>query len=107
MASKTKTVYFCSSCGHESPKWLGKCPGCGEWNTFVEERVAAKTPKERRRGGLVASTRPIPLSKIESLDEPRIALPSKELNRVLGGGLVAGSLKLIGGETGICKSTLL
>ncbi|MDE6329516.1 MAG: DNA repair protein RadA [Muribaculaceae bacterium] len=107
MASKTKTVYFCSSCGHESPKWLGKCPGCGEWNTFVEERVAAKTPKERRRGGLVASTRPIPLSKIESLDEPRIALPSKELNRVLGGGLVAGSLTLIGGEPGIGKSTLL
>lgn len=107
MASKTKTVYFCSSCGHESPKWLGKCPGCGEWNTFVEERVAAKTPKERRRCGLVASTRPIPLSKIESLDEPRIALPSKELNRVLGGGLVAGSLTLIGGEPGIGKSTLL
>ncbi len=106
MALKTKTVFFCSSCGHESSKWLGRCPGCGEWNTFVEEKVAA-APKGKRQRGLVTPSRPIRLSEIESLDEPRIPLPSKELNRVLGGGLVAGSLTLIGGEPGIGKSTLL
>ncbi len=106
MALKTKSVFFCSSCGHESSKWLGRCPGCGEWNTFVEEKVAA-TPKVKRQRGLVMPSHPIRLSEIESLDEPRIPLPSKELNRVLGGGLVAGSLTLIGGEPGIGKSTLL
>ncbi|MDE5901856.1 MAG: DNA repair protein RadA, partial [Muribaculaceae bacterium] len=95
MALKTKTVFFCSSCGHESSKWLGRCPGCGEWNTFVEEKVAA-APKGKRQRGLVTPSRPIRLSEIESLDEPRIPLPSKELNRVLGGGLVAVSLTLIG-----------
>lgn len=104
---KTKTTFFCSACGHESPKWLGKCPGCGEWNTFVEEKVSAKPAKGLGRKGLVKSSKPIRLSEIESLDEPRIPLPSKELNRVLGGGLVAGSLTLIGGEPGIGKSTLL
>lgn len=107
MAVKTKTVYFCSNCGHVSPKWLGKCPNCGEWNTFVEEKVAAKGNKGVKRQGLVASSRPVRLSEIESIDEPRQPLPSKELNRVLGGGLVAGSLTLIGGEPGIGKSTLL
>lgn len=105
MALKSKTVYVCSNCGYDSPKWLGKCPSCGEWNTFVEERIAA-SPKGKKLG-LVASSKPVRLSEIESLDEPRIPLPSKELNRVLGGGLVAGSLTLIGGEPGIGKSTLL
>lgn len=105
MALKSKTVYICSNCGYDSPKWLGKCPSCGEWNTFVEERIAA-SPKGKKMG-LVASSKPVRLSEIESLDEPRIPLPSKELNRVLGGGLVAGSLTLIGGEPGIGKSTLL
>lgn len=105
MALKSKTVYVCSNCGYDSPKWLGKCPSCGEWNTFVEERIAA-SPKGKKMG-LVASSKPVRLSEIESLDEPRIPLPSKELNRVLGGGLVAGSLTLIGGEPGIGKSTLL
>lgn len=104
---KTKSIYFCSECGYESPKWLGKCPSCGEWNTFAEERVATKQTKASGKKGLVKATRPIRLSEIESLDEPRMPLPSKELNRVLGGGLVAGSLTLIGGEPGIGKSTLL
>ena len=107
MATKTKTVYFCSNCGNESPKWLGKCPACGEWNTFVEEKVTTgkgSAPK----GGLVTSTsRPVKLSEIEPSEEPRIHMPSEELNRVLGGGLVAGSLTLLGGEPGIGKSTLL
>lgn len=107
MAVKTKSVYFCSNCGYESPKWLGKCPSCGEWNTFVEERVSTKKSKDSKHKGLVNRTQPIRLSEIESLDEPRIPLPSKELNRVLGGGLVVGSLTLIGGEPGIGKSTLL
>ena len=108
MAVKTKSVYFCSNCGHESPKWLGKCPSCSEWNTFAEEKVTvtnAKGTKRVKRNP--AAVKPIPLSEIQPLDEPRIHMPSEELNRVLGGGLVAGSLTLIGGEPGIGKSTLL
>lgn len=107
MALKSKTIYFCSNCGYESPKWLGKCPGCGEWNSFVEEKVSVKSVKGGKSKGLVASSRPVRLSEVKSLEEPRIPMPSKELNRVLGGGLVAGSLVLIGGEPGIGKSTLL
>lgn len=104
--AQTKSVYFCSSCGHESPKWMGRCPACGEWNTFVEEKVSTK--KSKNKGLLVSeSTRPVKLSDIQPLDEPRIHMPSEELNRVLGGGLVAGSLTLLGGEPGIGKSTLL
>ncbi|MBD5260839.1 MAG: DNA repair protein RadA [Bacteroides sp.] len=105
--SAIKSVYFCNSCGYESPKWMGRCPACGEWNTFVEEKVSAK--KQSRQKGLLSTegARPIKLSEIEPLDEPRIHMPSEELNRVLGGGLVAGSLTLLGGEPGIGKSTLL
>ncbi|MDE7160861.1 MAG: DNA repair protein RadA [Muribaculaceae bacterium] len=107
MAVKTKTVYFCSNCGHESPKWLGKCPSCGEWNTFVEEKVSVGKGSSRGSGLLATTSKPVRLSEIEPLSEPRIHLPSEELNRVLGGGLVAGSLTLLGGEPGIGKSTLL
>lgn len=108
MALKTKSVYFCSNCGYESPKFLGRCPSCSEWNTMQEEKVSVKGSRgSKSRGGLIKSSRPIRLSEIETLDEPRIPLPSKELNRVLGGGLVNGSLTLIGGEPGIGKSTLL
>lgn len=103
--AKTKTAYFCNNCGYESAKWLGQCPSCREWNTFVEERVSVSKGKSER--GLVKSNRPVPLSEIEVTDEMRIKMPSSELNRVLGGGLVAGSLTLIGGEPGIGKSTLL
>ncbi len=102
---KTKTVYFCSNCGAESPKWVGRCPSCGEWNTMVEEKVSADT--RGRRKGLVRSSRPVKLSDIEVGEDTRMRMPSSELNRVLGGGLVAGSLTLIGGEPGIGKSTLL
>lgn len=103
--AKIKSVYFCQNCGHESAKWLGKCPGCGEWNTFAEEKisVAAKGGSKSRKETAV----PRRLSEIEIKDEPRLKMPSSELNRVLGGGLVAGSLTLIGGEPGIGKSTLL
>lgn len=108
MKQTGKTVWFCNSCGAESPKWQGRCPACGEWNTMVEERVkpAPKvksiSPAMRRE-----SARPVPVSEIETSDEPRIRMPSGELNRVLGGGLVAGSIVLIGGEPGIGKSTLV
>lgn len=109
MAKKTvKTAWFCTDCGAESPKWAGRCPACGAWNTMVEERVAtaaaspAKGAARQRRG-----TRAMAVNEIEALSEPRILMPSKELNRVLGGGLVQGSLVLLGGEPGIGKSTLV
>ncbi len=107
---ETKTAWFCSSCGAESPKWAGRCPACGEWNTMVEERIAPKKKSvrgESRRAGLNAPTRPQAVSSIEASHEERIRMPSAELNRVLGGGLVAGSIILIGGEPGIGKSTLV
>lgn len=104
--AQSKSVYFCSSCGHESPKWMGRCPACGEWNTFVEEKVSVK--KSKNKGLLAAEgAKPVKLSDIQTLDQPRIHMPSEELNRVLGGGLVAGSITLLGGEPGIGKSTLL
>ena len=87
-STKTKSVYFCSNCGYESPKWLGKCPGCGEWNTFVEEKVTAKKGGSSKKG-LVKSSKPQKLSEIEVKEEMRMKMPSSELNRVLGGGLVS------------------
>lgn len=103
---KTKTVFFCNNCGHESPKWLGKCPGCGEWNSFVEETVVTgKGTKGRTRKEETA--RPVKLTDISQVEEMRIKMPSAEFNRVLGGGLVLGSLVLLGGEPGVGKSTLL
>lgn len=102
---KTKTVYFCNNCGAESPKWVGRCPACGEWNSMVEEKV--QTDTRGRKKGLVRSSKPVKLSEIEINEDTRMRMPSSELNRVLGGGLVAGSLTLIGGEPGIGKSTLL
>ena len=106
--AKVKTVYFCSECGNESPKWLGKCPACGAWNTFVEERVNQSAGRDTRHAGLISQkSKPVAISEIEATEEQRIRMPSAELNRVLGGGLVKGSVTLIGGEPGIGKSTLL
>lgn len=104
-----KTAWFCNSCGAESPKWQGRCPACGEWNTMIEERVSQdkKSRTLSPSGHKVGKSRPQPVSEIETSEEPRIKMPSNELNRVLGGGLVAGSLVLIGGEPGIGKSTLV
>ena len=109
--AKTKTTYFCQSCGYESPKWLGKCPSCQQWNTFVEEII------EKANSAIpnwkVASTstqraaKPSAIHEIHYNEEHRIATPDGELNRVLGGGIVNGSLILIGGEPGIGKSTLM
>ena len=106
--AKEKTVYVCSNCGQDSPKWVGKCPSCGEWNTYVEE-IVRKEPTNRRpvSGINTAKAKPITLNEIEADDEPRIDMHDEELNRVLGGGLVPGSLVLIGGEPGIGKSTLV
>lgn len=104
---KTKTVWFCTSCGNESPKWMGKCPACGEWNTMVEETVATGKKSVHQSVSVPGSNhKPIPLSDIESIHEARISLNNAELDRILGGGLVEGSLVLIGGEPGIGKSTL-
>lgn len=85
--AKTKTIWFCTECGADSPKWQGRCPACGAWNTMVEEKVDTRSSK----GGLVArsiKSRPQKVSEIEVVDEARISMPSHELNRVLGGGLV-------------------
>ncbi len=106
--AKTKSVYFCSNCGADSPKWLGKCPVCGEWNNFVDE-IVAKQPASK--GGYLPKSsvplKPLLLDEIQTTEEPRIDLHDEELNRVLGGGLVQGSLVLLGGEPGIGKSTLV
>ncbi len=110
--AKTKIAYFCQSCGFESPKWLGKCPSCQQWNTFVEEileksntsvptwKTSANTTQQR-------ANKPVEVSEITFNEEHRLLTPDKEFNRVLGGGIVAGSLVLIGGEPGIGKSTLM
>ncbi len=109
--AKTKTVYICSNCGADSPKWLGKCPNCGEWNTYVEEVVAKETSAAKRPvpSGLSerGQARPVLLRDITAEKEDRLDMKDQELNRVLGGGLVKGSLVLIGGEPGIGKSTLV
>jgi len=107
--AKAKTVYVCSSCGADSPKWQGKCPNCGEWNTYVEELIKKDTSAKLSLPGLVndEKAKPILLRDITAEEETRIDLQNEELNRVLGGGLVKGSLVLIGGEPGIGKSTLV
>lgn len=108
MATKIKTAWFCTSCGSESPKWMGRCPACGEWNTMVEETVATgKKPVGATSVNSVGpASRPQPLSSVETGGEARVSLNNAELDRILGGGMVEGSLVLVGGEPGIGKSTL-
>jgi DNA repair protein RadA/Sms len=107
---KIKTAFFCQHCGYESAKWTGKCPSCGQWNTFVEEKVQKDIPlrniswqeeKENTRSNNIVN-----LSDVSGIEEERLLTPDGELNRVLGGGIVPGSLVLVGGEPGIGKSTL-
>ncbi|MCE5205537.1 MAG: DNA repair protein RadA [Porphyromonadaceae bacterium] len=107
--AKLKSVYFCSNCGYESPKWMGRCPSCGEWSTFVEElmRKDAASKQEDTRSFLEGKSVPMTLREIKADEEPRIDMQDAELNRVLGGGLVPASVVLIGGEPGIGKSTLV
>lgn len=108
--AKDKVVYVCKECGQESSKWVGRCPACGQWNTYVEQVVRRETSSRVLPEGLGDKTervKPRTLSEIETHEEPRIDMRDTELNRVLGGGLVQGSLVLLGGEPGIGKSTLV
>ena len=105
---KSTTVYFCQSCGYESSKWMGQCPGCKEWNTFVEEVVSTQQVKNKNTaGGSAKAFSPVSLNQIEMGEEEKVHTGIKELDRVLGGGIVPGSLTLVGGDPGIGKSTLL
>ena len=104
MASKTKTVYICNECGYESAKWLGKCPSCNNWNTLEEQVVSSV---KGTTYSVVTSAAATPLSKISTLDEPRYVTGISELDRVLGGGIVKGSVTLLSGDPGIGKSTIL
>ena len=108
--SKIKTAFFCSNCGHESPKWLGKCPNCEQWNTFVEEVIIKDNKLEetdwKKFSALKKEIKTISISEVISGEEKRIITADAELNRVLGGGIVEGSIVLVAGEPGIGKSTL-
>lgn len=104
--AKVKKAYFCKNCGFEAPKWLGRCPACGEWNTFAEEVISAASTPSKSVAGNVAQSRPQRVSEIQRSELRRLDLQNVEVNRVLGGGLVPGSLILLGGEPGIGKSTL-
>ncbi|MGG0916172.1 DNA repair protein RadA [Bacillus velezensis] len=107
--AKSKTKFICHSCGYESAKWMGKCPGCGAWNTMVEETIK-KAPANRRAAfshSVQTVQKPSSITSIETSEEPRVHTKLEEFNRVLGGGVVKGSLVLIGGDPGIGKSTLL
>jgi DNA repair protein RadA/Sms len=114
--AKARTIFFCSNCGASSPKWLGKCPHCNEWNTFQEELIQKETTHEEKKRSWVSDNqgnrkseapKAIPLNTIRTGSTLRLQAPDEELNRVLGGGIVPGSLVLIGGQPGIGKSTLL
>lgn len=113
--AKDKIAYVCENCGYDSQKWLGRCPSCGQWNTFKEVRIAAASSSAVAHGGLGKSnalvaqlqkSTPLKLAEIEGKNDPRIDMHDAEFNRVLGGGLVPGSIILLGGEPGIGKSTL-
>jgi DNA repair protein RadA/Sms len=110
--AKDKIAFVCENCGQESPKWIGKCPACGQWNTFKEVRIAAETSRQSatnaaaQTGHALRRHKILRLKEISDHDDPRIDMHDEELNRVLGGGLVPGSIILLGGEPGIGKSTL-
>src|SRR5215217_8580868 len=107
--ARSAIVFSCSACGHESPKWHGRCPGCGEWNSFVEEArptPAARVGANGTRRSAARALKPVPLSEVQAPAVARLSTGIGELDRVLGGGLVPGSLVLIGGSPGIGKSTL-
>ena len=105
--AKIKTAYFCQNCGQEAAKWLGKCPSCKEWNTFVEEKVHSSPTKIAAFSTSTGKAKPINIEQVEQKNNERIPIQDQELQRVLGGGLVPGSLVLFGGEPGIGKSTLM
>jgi DNA repair protein RadA/Sms len=110
--SKIKKIFVCSECGATAPKWMGKCNHCESWNTYIEEYIQPNTKEEQKesewqeksnqRGGI-----PIPITAVSSTSTARVPFPDREFNRVIGGGLVEGSIILLGGQPGIGKSTLL
>ena len=109
--SKTKSAFFCQNCGYESTKWVGKCPSCEQWNTFVEEVIVKgndKSPKDDWKDfhGAGSTLKTVSINDVSSAEEKRILTNDAELNRVLGGGIVLGSIVLVAGEPGIGKSTL-
>ena len=106
--AKQKSVFYCQGCGYESAKWLGKCPSCNQWNTFAEE-IVSKTENRNdwKQDSQSRAARPSLIGEVSSSPEQRIATNDRELDRTLGGGMVPGSLILIGGEPGIGKSTLM
>ena len=104
---KNKTVFFCSECGNESSKWTGKCLACGSWNTMVEQKIVKSSPATHISSSLTNLSKPKKLSEIEITDDERTSTGIDEFDRVLGGGVVKGSLVLVGGDPGIGKSTLL
>ena len=103
--AQTKTIYICQSCGTQSPKWLGKCTTCGEWNTFVEE-IVNKKQSISKLSVQISGNQPLTLENIKAVKNQRISVGITEFNRVIGGGIVPGSLILLGGDPGIGKSTL-
>lgn len=107
--AKTKTVFYCQNCGAQSPKWIGKCPACNEWNTYAEEVIETSKKKKdwQQETGPQKFSKPVRVKEINRRNEDRIVLKDAELNRVLGGGIVNGSLLLLGGDPGIGKSTLM
>ncbi len=109
--AKTKTIYYCQNCGNQSPKWIGKCPVCGEWNTYAEEVIDKDEEKLKEKKGFslrkTEEVKPVPIKDVHEMETERIDTKDSELNRVLGGGIIPGSLVLIGGEPGIGKSTLM
>jgi DNA repair protein RadA/Sms len=105
--AKVRTQFVCQSCGYQAPKWLGKCPGCQGWNSFVEERVIDEKAPERDILGMEMETAPVPITEISAEEKGRFQIGIGEFDRVLGGGIVFGSLVLVGGDPGIGKSTLL
>ena len=107
MAKKNATVFFCNECGYESAKWMGQCPACRAWNTFTEETVTVSAKSKSQGGGTLSASKPTVISEISLKVESRVKSGLAELDRVLGGGIVPGSLILVGGDPGIGKSTLL
>ena len=107
MPKGKKTVFFCQECGYESSKWMGQCPACKEWNTFAEELIEKKNVTKGGKISQATEAKAVPLSQIEMTSEKRMSTQLGELDRVLGGGIVSGSLVLVGGDPGIGKSTLL
>ena len=104
---KAKTLFVCSQCGYESGRWLGKCPGCGAWNSLFEQAAPETVPEKARKRAPGSGAKAVPLAEIDEAEQPRVVTGIGELDRVLGGGIVEGSAVLAAGDPGIGKSTLL